>query len=128
MGQLENEGFFKRNILKEAIPLVQIVGMYVFGTAIAYDHPILATLILGIGAQQAGWLAHDYIHGRGEWCDAMRWFGAVFNGHSAEWWSQKHSLHHSFTNEEAHDHDIMMEPFYYMRPPAESGRPDSWTR
>ena len=74
--------------------------------------------------QQAGWLAHDYVHGRGPWCDSMRWFGAVFNGHSAEWWAQKHSLHHCFTNEEELDHDIMMEPFFYMRAPAESGRPD----
>jgi hypothetical protein len=27
-------------------------------------HPVLATISLGLGMQQAGWLAHDYIHGR----------------------------------------------------------------
>lgn len=126
--KLEQEGFFKRSALKEAIPLAQIVGLYVAGTMLAWTQPVVATILLSLGAQQAGWLAHDYIHGRGKWCDSMRWFGAVFNGHSDNWWSQKHSLHHSFTNEERHDNDVMMEPFFFLRPPAESGRADSPTR
>ena len=37
---------------------------------------------------------------------------------------QKHSMHHSFTNEEHLDNDIMMEPFFFLRSPTESGRPD----
>lgn len=123
--QLEEQGFFKRSVLKEAWALGQVLAMYSVGTVIAHDHPVLATIILGLGMQQAGWLAHDYIHGRGKWCESMRWFGAVFNGHSEYWWQQKHSLHHAFTNEEEKDHDIMMEPYYYMRDPKESGRPDS---
>jgi fatty acid desaturase len=102
---------------QEAWALAQVLGLYVAGTAVAWDHPIVATVLLGLGMQQAGWLAHDYVHGRGAWCENMRWFGAIFNGHSAEWWSQKHSLHHSFTNEEKHDNDIMMEPFFYLRSP-----------
>lgn len=125
---LEEQGFFKRSVWKEALALAQVVLMYAVGTTIAYSHPIWATIILGIGAQQAGWLAHDYIHGRGKWCKTMRWFGAVFNGHSAEWWTQKHSLHHTFTNEEKHDNDILMEPFFFLRSPKESGRPDSPAR
>jgi len=123
--QLEQQGFFKRSVLKEAWALGHVVAMYAVGTLLAYDHPVIATIILALGMQQAGWLAHDYIHGRGKWCKSMRWFGAVFNGHSENWWLQKHSLHHAFTNEEVKDHDIMMEPYYYMRSPAESGRPDS---
>jgi len=123
--KLEKDGYFKRDILKEAWALVSVLALYGLGTAVAFTHPIAATLLLGLGMQQAGWLAHDYIHGRGAWCDNMRWFGAVFNGHSAEWWAQKHSLHHCFTNEEELDHDIMMEPFFFMRSPTESGRPDS---
>ena len=126
--QLEQQGFFKRNPLKEAWALAQVVALYAIGTTIAFEHPVLATISLGFGMQQAGWLAHDYIHGRGKWCDSMRWLGAVFNGHSDAWWTQKHSLHHSFTNEEDFDHDIMMEPFFYLRDPKESGRPDSPSR
>ena len=123
--QLEEQGYFERSAWREAWALVQVVPFYVVGTGVAYSHPVLATVLLGVGMQQAGWLAHDYIHGRGEWCDSMRWFGAVFNGHSDRWWTQKHSLHHAFTNEEHFDHDIMMEPFFYVRPPEESGRSDS---
>lgn len=122
---LEAQGYFKRDPLKEASALAQVLGLYAAGTALAHDHPLVATLVLGLGMQQAGWLAHDYIHGRGKWCESMRWLGAALNGHSVAWWSQKHSLHHAFTNEEEFDHDIMMEPFFYVRDPKESGRPDS---
>jgi len=126
--ELEEQGYWKREPLKEAWALAQVVGLYVAGTALAWEQPIVATVLLGLGMQQAGWLAHDYVHGRGAWCESMRWFGAITNGHSASWWSQKHSLHHSFTNEEKHDNDIMMEPFFYLRHPKESGRTDSPVR
>lgn len=123
--RLENEGFFKRVWWKEAWALGHVLALYAAGTAVAASHPFAACALLGLGMQQAGWLAHDYIHGRGKWCEMMRPIGAFLNGHSAEWWTQKHSLHHCFTNEEELDHDIMMEPFYFLRSPSESGRPDS---
>ena len=108
---------------QEAWALLSVVGLYGAGTALAWSQPIVATVLLGLGMQQAGWLAHDYVHGRGAWCTGMRWFGSLTNGHSASWWSQKHSLHHTFTNEEMHDNDIMMEPLLFLRPPAVSGGP-----
>ena len=84
-----------------------------------------ATVLLGLGMVQAGWLGHDYVHGRGPLCDALRYMPTLLNGHGVEWWTQKHSMHHTFTNEEHLDNDVMMEPFFYLRPPSESGRPDS---
>mmetsp|Transcript_12165 Transcript_12165/g.40016 ORF Transcript_12165/g.40016 Transcript_12165/m.40016 type:complete len:445 (+) Transcript_12165:23-1357(+) len=123
--QLETDGWFERNPLQEAWALAQVLGLYAVGTAIAHDQPVLATLALGVGMQQAGWLAHDYIHGRGKWCEFMRPMGALLNGHSADWWMQKHSQHHCFTNEEGLDRDITMEPFFFLRSPKESGRADS---
>jgi len=87
-----------------------------------------ATILLGLGMVQAGWLGHDYVHGRGPLCDALRYMPTLMNGHGVEWWSQKHSMHHTFTNEEHLDNDVMMEPFFFLRPPSESGRPDSKMR
>ena len=121
--KLAEDGFFKRQPLKEAWALFQVVALYVSGTALAYS-PIVATILLGLGMEQAGWLGHDYVHGRGPWCTLMRYMPTLLNGHSVEWWMQKHSMHHSFTNEEHLDNDIMMEPFFFLRSPTESGRPD----
>jgi fatty acid desaturase/cytochrome b involved in lipid metabolism len=126
--QLERDGWFKRNIFSEAFVLAQVLGCYVVGQAIAASHPFFAALSIGIGMQQAGWLAHDYVHGRGWWCSLMRCFGALTNGFSAEWWSHKHNMHHSFTNIDGKDGDIKLEPLYYLSPPETSGRPDSWLR
>ena len=122
--KLAEDGFFKRQPLKEAWALFQVVALYASGTALAYSHPIVATILLGLGMEQAGWLGHDYVHGRGPWCTLMRYMPTLLNGHSVEWWMQKHSMHHSFTNEEHLDNDIMMEPFFFLRSPTESGRPD----
>lgn len=122
--KLAEDGFFKRNPVKEAWALFQVVALYVSGTAVAYSHPFIATILLSLGMQQAGWLGHDYVHGRGPWCDLMRYMPTLLNGHSVEWWMQKHSMHHTFTNEEHLDNDIMMEPFFYLREPSASGRPD----
>ena len=65
----------------------------------------------------AGWIGHDYIHGRGKLCNALRGWGAIFNGHSATWWSQKHNLHHALTNVVGCDEDIMSDPFFFLWPP-----------
>jgi len=124
--QLEEAGWFERDFLSEAFVFLQVVGLFVAGTALAWtNHPWLATLVLGFGGQQAGWLGHDYIHGRGAWCTLMRGFAGLFNGHSAYWWSQKHNMHHVFTNEYGKDEDVQQEPVYYLRPPEEVGSQDS---
>jgi len=126
--KLEEEGWFKRNFLSEVSVLAQVLGLYILGQAIAATNPVLAAISIGLGMQQAGWLAHDYVHGRGKWCSMMRCFGALTNGFSAEWWSHKHNMHHSFTNIDGKDGDIKLEPLYYLSPPETSGRPDSWLR
>ena len=122
--KLEKDGFFERNVFKEVWALTQVVGLYVAGQYFAYSNPWLSTLLLGLGMVQAGWLGHDYVHGRGPLCEAFRYMPTLLNGHGVEWWSQKHSMHHTFTNEEHLDNDVMMEPFFFLRSPTESGRPD----
>ncbi|CAN0306112.1 unnamed protein product, partial [Phaeothamnion confervicola] len=85
----------------------------------AKTHPVLATLVLGFGNTTGGWLAHDYVHGRGKWCATMRNFGAIFCGLSSKWWSEKHNKHHAFTNVVGVDEDIMVEPLLYLWPPSQ---------
>merc|ERR1712216_1075314 len=63
--------------------------------------------------------------GRGKWCTAMRGFGALTNGFSAEWWQNKHNMHHSFTNIDGRDGDIKLEPLYFLPSPEVTGRPDN---
>ena len=106
---LEKDGWFDRDPLLEALYLLNVVGLSILGTALAWTgHPWGAILALGLGMQQAGWLGHDYIHGRGWWCSLMRATGGFINGHSVDWWVQKHSRHHSFTNEVPHDAQHML--------------------
>ena len=38
--------------------------MIVAGTMLAYSHPLVAIFLIGLGMQQAGWLGHDFVHGR----------------------------------------------------------------
>jgi hypothetical protein len=123
--KFEQGGWFARDPWKEAAVLATTVGLYALGWFLAKSHPILATLSLGLGMQQAGWLAHDYIHGRGKWCGVMRNFGALANGFSAEWWQNKHNMHHSFTNIDGRDGDIKLEPLYFLQDPAVTNRADN---
>ena len=87
------------------VEAAQVVGLYVAGQYFAYSNPVISTVLLGLGMVQAGWLGHDYVHGRGPICDAFRYMPTLMNGHGVEWWSQKHSMHHTFTNEEHLDND-----------------------
>ena len=71
--KLEKDGFFERDVFKEVWALTQVVGLYVAGQFFAYSNPWLATVLLGLGMVQAGWLGHDYVHGRGPLCEAFRY-------------------------------------------------------
>lgn len=44
----------------------------------------------------------------GRFCNAMRHYGALTCGLSSKWWSEKHNLHHAFTNVVGVDEDIMV--------------------
>ncbi len=42
------------------------------------------------------------------YCKAMRHYGALTCGLSSKWWSEKHNLHHAFTNVIGADEDIIV--------------------
>ena len=128
-GSLEADGFFERSAPHEAFALASVLGLYAAASAMAHAGAgavgdVAAALTLGLGMQQAGWLAHDYAHGRGPLCSALRDAGALLNGHSATWWTAKHSAHHAFTNTHGLDEDVTQEPFFFLEHPESTGRPD----
>lgn len=115
--ELVQEGYWKRSAWREAATLAPCIALFVAGTLLAQRHALIATFLLAIGSTASGWLAHDYVHGRGRWCALMRPFGALTNGHSSSWWSNKHNLHHARTNEVGVDEDIMSDPFFFLWAP-----------
>jgi hypothetical protein len=68
-----------------------------FHTSLALQ--FAAATVLGIANTIAGWLSHDYTHGRSKWHSFMRPFGYFCGGMSTTWWSDKHNTHHARTNE-----------------------------
>lgn len=77
----------------------------------------LAFIPLGLSLLDSCWLAHDYIHGRGPWCSAMRNFGGWAAGFSATMWSNKHNMHHAATNEMGRDEDLSSGPLLWLWAP-----------
>lgn len=114
--QLERDGWYKRNWFidfgRNIIPCLLLV---IVGTYFAHSHPLLATLMIGLGMQQAGWIGHDYVHGRGRLAEFLgNSLGALINGFSSRWWSHKHNTHHTFPNRKEFDSDIHNEPILHL--------------
>ena len=119
--RLEKEGWYKRNWFMDVFRnILPCLLLYIVGTYIAHSNPIIATFVIGLGMQQAGWLGHDYVHGRGAVPTVLgNSLGAILNGFSARWWSHKHNTHHTFPNRKEFDSDIHNEPILHLWFPEE---------
>ena len=122
------EGWFRRNPLWEAFYFLSVYALAIVGTYFAYtSHPVLAVLCVGLSMQQAGWIGHDYVHGRGWY---QRWAGRIMSGtinaFSPTWWSSKHNTHHVYTNHVGIDVDIENDPVFHLWHPDPSV--DVWYR
>lgn len=53
-------------------------------------------------------VALTVVHADARYCTAMRHYGALTCGLSSKWWSEKHNLHHAFTNVIGADEDIIV--------------------
>jgi len=125
--RLNREGWFDRNWTMDALYIGIIVVLSIVGTYIAVDHPIIASVLIGLAMQQAGWLGHDYVHGRGTTSYYLgRAIGSLFNGFSSSWWSQKHNTHHVHTNQVGVDDDIANDPILHLYLP--DAEKDVWYR
>lgn len=117
---LVRNGWFERSWGWDMFYVGMVVGLCVVGTMLAWSYPVLAVLLIGIGMQQGGWVAHDYVHGRGWACFLIgRLLGGCVNAFSPTWWSDKHNTHHVHTNQLGIDHDISNDPILHLWIPEE---------
>jgi fatty acid desaturase len=131
--RLISEGWFARSPLIEAAHLAAWATCVAVGVACARSATAavasLAWLPLGLSFTAAGWLAHDYIHGRGAFCTAMRNFGGWGAGFGATMWSDKHNRHHALTNEVGQDEDLSGGPVLFLWAPDPSrDKPWRWAQ
>jgi len=113
--QLLSEGWFERTWSIDFFHVGLITLFAVVGTYISYSSPYLAALLIGLAMQQAGWIGHDYIHGRGKMSYILGiGIGSLFNGFSSRWWSEKHNKHHVHTNQFGVDDDIQNDPILHL--------------
>jgi fatty acid desaturase len=119
--QLEKDGWFERDWKWDCFYVLSIVMLCSFGTFVSYHSKILGIVLIGLGMQQAGWIGHDYVHGRGKICFVLgRLVGGIFNAFSSGWWSNKHNTHHVHTNQMGVDMDIANDPILHLWLPEHS--------
>ncbi len=110
----EAEGLFEARPLWFYGHALFIVGLVVASACalVATPHAWpLAALALALAWQQAGWLAHDFLH-QGVHREKRHndlvglAIGGVLLGFSADWWKKKHNTHHALPNVLGVDEDI----------------------
>lgn len=127
--KLEDEGWWQRDLALEARQW--LIWALVTGLGVACARSggwpsVAGVVLLALANTQAGWLAHDYIHGVDSFADRMRFMGPLCAGMSPLWWSDKHNKHHAMTNEIGVDEDIATDPVLFVRAP--DPKNDSWHR
>eukprot|EP00435_Cladocopium_sp_Y103_P062515 s1151_g24.t1 len=120
--KLEDEGWWQRDMALEARQW--LVWALVTGLGVACARSggwpsVAGVVLLALANTQAGWLAHDYIHGVDSFADRMRFMGPLCAGMSPLW-------HHAMTNEIGVDEDIATDPVLFVRAP--DPKNDSWHR
>jgi acyl-lipid Delta6-acetylenase / acyl-lipid (9-3)-desaturase len=94
---LENEGYWKRDLFHEAKLLGIWAGLVVTAAVSSSFIPVVSSFLLGLSMTAAGWLGHDYIHGVDSFTDRFRNFAAFAAGLHPTWWSDKHNKHHALS-------------------------------
>jgi fatty acid desaturase len=126
---LFDHGYFHRSIIWELFYYLSPYILCLVGTWCHFycNSSILAIIAIGLGMEQAGWIGHDYVHGRGQW---MYWMGRTLSGFinafSPTWWSHKHNTHHVYANNLGIDTDIANEPIFHLFFPSKDN--DVWFR
>ena len=95
--QLEDDGWFERDIGREVILLGIWTSLLAGGIATAHVAPFLSIFLTALTMTQAGWLGHDYVHGVDKWSDFFRQFTTIAGGLGCTWWSDKHNKHHALS-------------------------------
>ena len=126
--KLIRDGWFDRPWGVEMVRyIIPTFGLVIVGWMLSASHPLLATLMVGLGMQQAGWLGHDWSHSREPFPTvAGPVAAALTNGFSNSWWSNKHNTHHIFPNRLGIDSDVHNEPVLHLWKPSKEH--DVWYR
>ena len=95
--ELEEEGYWERDLGHEARLLGIWASLVVGAAATVNSVPLVSTFCLGLSMTAAGWLGHDYIHGVDKFADRLRNFAGVAAGLQPTWWSDKHNKHHALS-------------------------------
>jgi len=114
--QLAAEGWFERSPFWEVFYALSAYVMAAAGTYACFaGYKLVAIILLGFAMQQAGWIGHDYTHGRGAGCKFVGYgISGLLNAFSRDWWSNKHNTHHVFTNYIGVDADIQNDPVFHL--------------
>jgi fatty acid desaturase len=125
---LQADGWFDRDWKTDFTKLIgPCLFMVTLGTIISYRYPVIASLLIGVAMQQAGWMGHDYVHARGRFSFYVASIlSGIINCFSMRWWSHKHNFHHTFPNRKEYDVDIYNEPVLHLWFPDETK--DVWHR
>lgn len=95
--ELEQEGWWERDMAHE-VKLLGIWGsLVVAAAATAGSIPLVSTFLLGLSMTAAGWLGHDMIHGVDKFANRLRNFAGFAAGLHPTWWSDKHNKHHALS-------------------------------
>lgn len=115
--QLEDDGWFERDLKREVVLLSIWTGLAVGGSFFSKKIPALSIFLTALAMTNAGWMGHDYVHGVDKWSDRFRQFTTIAGGLGCTWWSDKHNKHHALTNEQGVDEDIATDPFLFTWAP-----------
>jgi len=116
--KLVDDGFFTPHPLKQLFIVSHTLGIFFAGIILTlYGHWFIGAILVGIGSQQLGWLAHDTLHhGLTPWRKVNNFlgyiFGNAFGGFSAHWWKDRHNSHHAITNVLDSDPDLDNLPLF----------------
>ena len=95
--QLENDGWWERDMVHEFKLLGIWASLVVGAAATAHSIPFVSAILLGLSMTNAGWLGHDFIHGVDKYSENMRIFCPLASGLGPTWWSDKHNKHHALS-------------------------------
>jgi len=119
--KLEEDGWFRPHWRGEVLKLIPWAAALAAAKYLSLHANPLAALgaifSFAVSNTLAGWLSHDYVHGRNRFSFAMRHFGELVGGMSTTWWSMKHNMHHALTNEIGYDEDVALEPAIFLWQP-----------